>query len=146
MPLGLLAEAQEVIYEVRSKPSNAFAARLPPAGACSIDCLMCLTLVDDPSANLQATGVPLVDELMKLPSMDAAASRAVQLLAFLAVTAVAGTLLLRLLGRAARRRIAAHGDARFQLLPRVVAAAARPSKVRAAWGPRDRWQARQQRR
>ena len=78
---------------------------------------------------LQPTGVPLVDELMKLPSADAAALRALQLLTFLAATAAGGALLLRLLGRAVRRRIAADGGARFRLWPRALAAAVRPCKV-----------------
>ena len=77
----------------------------------------------------QPTGVPLVDELMKLSSVDAAWHHSVRLLAFLAALAVAGNLLLRAVDRLAGERLSASTE-RFSLAAAVVAAALRPCQVR----------------
>ena len=75
----------------------------------------------------QATGVPLVDELMKLGSVAAAAHRSLHLLAVLAGVALVGTLVLRAADAAADRRI--RGATTFNVGAALVAAAYRPCKV-----------------
>lgn len=75
------------------------------------------------------TGVPLVDELMKLGSVGAAAQHSARLLAFLAAVALLGGLTLKVAGAAADRRIQAAGETQLQVKSALVAAAFRPCKV-----------------
>ncbi|KAL4855281.1 putative MscS family protein [Chlorella vulgaris] len=79
---------------------------------------------------MRATGVPLVEELLKLSSVEAAAWHSLRLLAFLGALALVGTLLLRALGRAGGRRV--HDSSltgRFSVWGSILAAAFRPCKV-----------------
>ncbi|KAL4855283.1 putative MscS family protein [Chlorella vulgaris] len=82
------------------------------------------------AADAEATGVPLVEELLKLSSVEAAAWHSLRLLAFLGALALVGTLLLRALGRAGGRRV--HDSSltgRFSVWGSILAAAFRPCKV-----------------
>ncbi|KAI3427153.1 hypothetical protein D9Q98_007090 [Chlorella vulgaris] len=82
------------------------------------------------ASELLATGVPLVEELLKLSSVEAAAWHSLRLLAFLGALALVGTLLLRALGRAGGRRV--HDSSltgRFSVWGSILAAAFRPCKV-----------------
>ena len=83
----------------------------------------------------EATGVPLVDELMGMRSLDAAAQLALQRAVLVAVGALAGTLLLRAIDRYYGRRIEKKGG-NFNALTAAVASAFRPCQVsgrRAVW-------------
>ena len=83
----------------------------------------------------EATGVPLVDELMGMRSLDAAAQLALQRAMLVAVGALAGTLLLRAIDRYYGRRIEKKGG-NFNALTAAVASAFRPCQVsgrRAVW-------------
>ncbi|KAL4430047.1 hypothetical protein ABPG77_004417 [Micractinium sp. CCAP 211/92] len=77
----------------------------------------------------EPTGVPLVDELMKLGSVEAAAQRSIRLLAFLAAAALLGSLALRALDSAAGRRMEAVGQTGFDARAALVASASRPCRA-----------------
>ncbi|PRW56732.1 mechanosensitive ion channel [Chlorella sorokiniana] len=76
----------------------------------------------------EATGVPLVDELMGMRSLDAAAQLSLQRAVLVAVGALAGTLLLRAIDRYFGRRIEKKGS-NFNALTAAVASAFRPCQV-----------------
>ena len=76
----------------------------------------------------EATGVPLVDELMAMRSLDAAAQHALQRAALVTVGALVGTLLLRAIDRYFGRRIEKKGG-HFNALTAAVASAFKPCQV-----------------
>lgn len=81
----------------------------------------------------EATGVPLVDELMAMRSLDAAAQHALQRAALVTVGALVGTLLLRAIDRYFGRRIEKKGG-HFNALTAAVASAFKPCQVSWAVG------------
>ena len=76
----------------------------------------------------EATGVPWVDELMAMRSLDAAAQHALQRAALVTVGALVGTLLLRAIDRYFGRRIEKKGG-HFNALTAAVASAFKPCQV-----------------
>lgn len=72
--------------------------------------------------------MPLVDELMRQPTMQAALVRSAQLLALLAAAALVGSLLLRQLRHVAGKRMHV-GRKHFQVGATLLAAALRPCQV-----------------
>jgi hypothetical protein len=88
-----------------------------------------LGLIAEGSVLYEPTGVPLVDELMKLPTLAAAVQRSLHLLLLLGGVAACGSLLLRALDTEAGRRIRERGDAHFNIRATLLASAAKPCQV-----------------
>lgn len=77
----------------------------------------------------QATGVPLLDELMRMRTLDAAVAHSLQLAGIAVAATVLGTLLLAAVERVAGNRIARSGRD-FNAPVAALAAAFKPAKVR----------------
>lgn len=83
---------------------------------------------------LQATGVPLVDELMRLRTLEAAVQYSTRLAAIVLAVGVIGTLALRLASRAAGRRAPTAPVDGFNVLAAAAGAALLPCQVLLPYG------------
>lgn len=88
-----------------------------------------------PPPSLQATGVPLLDVLMRLKTMDAAVAHCTQLAGTAVAIAVLGSLLLYVVDRMAGKRISAGGSG-FNAPLAALCSAFKPAKARRLAGAR----------
>lgn len=95
----------------------------PAAGAAPID------LPAAADSIFEATGVPVVDELMRLKTVEAAAQFTVQRVALIAAGALLGMLLLRAIDRFFGRRIEQTGTRDLNIVAAAAAAAFKPIQV-----------------